>query len=78
MLVFYFFTVHYVPGPLNSLFGTVRRMDKKVRFQFQGQASLFSDRISLEKDALILTAGECVTRSILTTAPLKDHNRVVY
>jgi len=78
MLVFYFFTVHYVPGPLNSLFGTVRGMDGNVCFQFQGQASLFSDRSSLERDALILTADEGDTWSILTTAPLEDHNRVVY
>ena len=52
-------------------------MDRKVRFQFQGEASLFSDKSSSVRDALILTADEHITRSILTTAPLDDHIRVV-
>jgi len=30
------------------------------------------------RDALILMADERVTRSKLTTAPLEDHNRLVY
>ena len=30
------------------------------------------------KETLFFTADECVTRSILTTVPLKDHNRVVH
>ena len=53
-------------------------MDGNVRFQLQGQASLFSDKSSSARDALILKPDQCVTRSILTIAPLEDHNRVVY
>ena len=49
-----------------------------IHFQFQGQASLFSDRRSPERDALLLVADERVTRSILTTAPLEYHNKVVH
>ena len=67
--------VHYAPGPSNSLFGTVGGMDENMRFQFQGQTSLFSERSSTERDTLILKADERVTRSVLTTAPLEDHNR---
>ena len=47
-------------------------------FSVSGSDFLFSERCSQERDALILQAGECVTRSILCTAPLEDHNRVVY
>jgi len=32
----------------------------------------------LKRDALLLAADERVTRSILTTAPIEDHNRIVY
>ena len=53
-------------------------MDGNMRLQFQGQASLFSDRSSPKRDALLLAANERVTWSILTTAPIEDHNRVVY
>ena len=53
-------------------------MDGNVFFQFHGQALFFSDKSSSERDALILMANKCVTRSILTTASLEDHNRVVY
>ena len=65
-------------GPSNSLFQTVRGIDGNVRFQFQGQTSLFSERSSSERDVLILKADERVTQSLLTTAPLENHNRVVY
>jgi len=61
VLVFYFFAVYYAPGPLNSMFGTVGGMDGNVRFKFQGQTSLFNDRSTPERDALILTADECIT-----------------
>ena len=53
-------------------------MDGNLRFQFQGQASLFSDRSSPKRDTLLFTADKRVTWSILTTAPIEDHNRVVY
>ena len=32
----------------------------------------------MERDVLILKADERVTRSILTTTPLEDHNRTVH
>ena len=53
-------------------------MDGSMHFQFQGQASLFSDKSSPERDVLLLIADEHVTRSILTTTPIEDHNRIVY
>jgi len=49
-----------------------------MHFQFQGQASLFSDKSSPERDALLPTADERVTRNILIIAPIEDHNRIVY
>ena len=49
-----------------------------MHFQFQGQASLFSDRSSSERNALLLAANERVIRSILSTAPIVDHNWIVY
>ena len=53
-------------------------MDESIHFKFQGQVSLLSDRSSLERDALLLVADESVTRSILTTAQLEDHSRVMH
>jgi len=55
MFVFFFFAVHYSSEPLNNLF---RGMDGHIHFQFQGQASLYSDGSSLEHDALIFAGGE--------------------
>ena len=52
---FFFFAVHYSSEPLNNLF---RGMDGHIHFQFQGQASLYSDGSSLEHDALIFVGGE--------------------
>ena len=60
------------------MFGTLRGIDGNVRFQFQGQTSIFNDRSSSKRDALILTADERVTQNILTTTPLENHNHVVY
>jgi len=53
-------------------------MDGNVCFQFQGQASLFNERSSTERDVLILKIDKHVTRSVLTTAPFEDHNRTVH
>jgi len=36
------------------------------------------DSSSSERDVLILTADEHVNLNILTSAPLEDHNRVIY
>ena len=60
------------------MFGFIRGMDGSMHFQFQGQASLYNDKRSPERDALLLAADERVTRSILTTASIEDHNQIVY
>ena len=62
--------MHYTPGPLNSLFGTARGLDGNVSLQFQGQASLFSERSAPARDALIHIGDQRTMRSILTTDPL--------
>ena len=64
--------MHYTPGPLISLFGTARGLDDNVSLQFQGQASLFSERSSAARDTLIHGVDQRTMRSILTTAPLED------
>ena len=71
---FSIFIVYYTPGPLNSLFGSARGLDGNVSLQFQGQASLFSERSTPDRDALFHTGDQRMMRSILTTAPLEDHN----
>ena len=55
-----------------------RRLDGNVSLQFQGQASLFSERSSLVRDTLIYGGDQHTTRSILTTAPLEDFDRRTY
>jgi len=70
--------VHYTPGPLNNLFGTARGLDGNVSLQFQGQASLFSERSSAARDTLIHSGDQRTMRSILTTAPLEDSDRRIY
>jgi len=72
------FAVHYAPDLSSSLFGSVRGVDGSTHFQFQGQASLFSDKSTPEWDTLILIADQRTLRSILTTIGLEDHNRAVY
>ena len=64
--------MHYTPGPLNSLFGSIRGLDGNVSLQFQGQALLFSEWSIRGRDALIHTGDQHTMRSILTTAPLED------
>jgi len=70
--------VHYTPGPLNNLFGTVRGLDDNVSLQFQGQASLFSERGAPGRDALIHAGDQRTMRSILTTAPLEECDQKIY
>jgi len=77
--------VHYTPGPLNSLFGSARGLDGNMSLQFQGQASLFSERSTLDRDvlictgdALIYTGDQRTMRSILTTAPLENSDWKIY
>ena len=55
-----------------------RGVDGGVSLQFQGQASLFSERSSLVRDTLIHSGDQYTTRSILTTAPLEDVDRRIY
>ena len=52
--------------------------DGNMSLQFQGQASLFSERSSIVRDTLIHSGDQYTTRSILTTAPLEDIDRQVY
>ena len=58
MLVLLCFAVHYTPGPSNTLFGTVRGMDRNIHFQFERQTSLFSEKSTPEHNALILRGDE--------------------
>jgi len=53
-------------------------LDGNVSLQFQGQASLFSERSSPAQDTLIHGGDQRTMRSILTTAPLEDFDRRVY
>ena len=64
--------------PSNNLFGMTMGSDGNISLQFQGQASLFSERSSLVRDTLIHGGDQYTTRSILTTAPLEDIDRQVY
>ena len=70
--------MHYTPGLLNSLFGAARGLDGNVSLQFQGQASLFSERSAPGRDALIYAGDQRTIRSILTTTPFEDCDRKVY
>ena len=47
IFILLYFAVHYAPDPSSSLFGFVRGMNRKIYFQFQGQASLFSAESTL-------------------------------
>ena len=58
MLVLHFFVVHYTPDLSNTLFGSVRGMDGNIHFQFERQASLFSEETTPKCNALILGGDE--------------------
>ena len=75
IFAFSFFAVHYPTGPLNNLFGSVRKMDGHVYFQFHRQSSLFSDRSTPERDVFFLAGDQCTLRSILSTVALKGSNQ---
>ena len=77
-LPLFFLAVHYTPGPLNNLFGSAKGLDGNVSLQFLGQASLFSEKSTPDRDALIQTGDQRTMRSILTTAPLEDRDRKIY
>jgi len=74
MLVLLYFAVHYAPGPSNTLFGSMRRMDGNVHFQLEGQASLFSEESTPECNALILGGDERTLRIIMSTAVFEREN----
>ena len=57
--------MHNTPGPYNSLFESERGMDGNLRFQFQGQALLFSERSTLKRNTLILGRDERNLRNII-------------
>jgi len=46
--------------------------------QFEGQASLFSEKSIPDRDVLIQVGDQRTMRSILTTAPLEDCDRKIY
>jgi len=75
---FSIFAVHYTLGPLNSLFRSARGLDGNVSLQFQGQSSLFSERITPDHDVLIHTGDQRMMKSILATTPLEDSDRKIY
>ena len=68
------FEVHYAPGPSNTLFGSMRGMDRSIHFQFEGQASLFSEDSTPERNALILGGGERTLRIIMSTVVFEWEN----
>ena len=70
--------MHCTPSPLNILFETDRGLDCNVSLQFQGQASLFSERSAPGRDALIYAGDQRTMMSILTTAPLEDYDQKIY
>jgi len=53
-------------------------MDGSVHFQFQKQASLFSEESMPEWNELILTGDQRTLRSIVSTVVLEGNNRAVY
>jgi len=68
MFAFLCFVVHYSPGPSNTLFGSVKKIDGNIHFHFQGQVSLFSEESTLERNALILDGNERSLCIIMSTA----------
>ena len=70
--------MHYAPGPSNSLLRSVKGMDRNIHFQFQGQASLFSEGSTSKRNTLILGRDECTLHIIIFTAVLEGENRMVY
>ena len=67
MFIILCFVVHYAPGLSNTLFRSMRRIDGNIHFQFEGQASLFSEGSTPERNALILGGDEQILRMIMST-----------
>ena len=76
MFALLYFAVHYSPSLSDTLFGSVRRMDGNVHFQFEGQSSQFCEESTSERNALILSGNERTLRIIMSTAVFKGekHN----
>ena len=70
--------MHYTPRPLNSLFGSAKKLDGNVSLQFHGQAFLFNKRSTPDRDFLIQIGDQHTMRSILTTSPLEDRDQKIY
>ena len=77
MSVFLYFIVHYAPSPSSTLFRTVRGIDGNIHFQFEGQASLFSEGSTQECNALISGGYEQTLRSIISTTLFEGENRAI-
>ena len=67
------FIVHYAPDPSNTLF-RVRGIDGNIHFQFEGQASLFSEGSTPERNAFISGGDERTLRTIISTAFFEGEN----
>ena len=78
MFILLCFVVQHAPSTSNSLFGSMREMDGNIRFQFQGQALLFSEGSTLERNTFILGGDERTLCIIFSTAVLEGKNWTVY
>ena len=74
MLVIFYFVVHYTSGPSNTLFGSVRGMDRNIHFYFEGKALLFIEKSTPECNILILGRDEQTPRIIMSTAMFEGKN----
>ena len=53
-------------------------MKGNIRFQFQGQVSLFGEGSTPEGNTLIMGGDECTFRIIITTASLEGEDQTIY
>jgi len=77
MFAFLCFAVHYSLGQSNTLFGSMRRMNGNIHFQFQGKASLFREESTPERNALILRGDERTLRIIMSPTVFEGENRMI-
>jgi len=77
MFIFLYFTVHYAPGPSNTLFGFVKGIDGNIHFQFEGQASLFSEGSTPECNTPISGGDEQILRMIISTTLFKENRAIL-
>ena len=77
MFILLYFAVHYAPGPSNTFFGSVKGIDGNIHFQFVGQASLFSEGSTSERNVLISGGDERTLKTIMSTTFFKGENRAI-